>query len=150
MAIFSQSGATGQIIDDEIATVKLQALKTTIERKISFLEDCYAANDWQTVLKVLLDPIEQDVIRIKAADLIGEIGTTEAIEPIRNKTLGNGFLSKKIEESLRKIHEKFSTRECPFCMEIIRKRANVCKHCGAVLPVSYHISHKQRIFDHQN
>ena len=149
MAIFSQSGATGQIIDDEIASAKLQALKTTIERKISFLEECYAANDWQTVLKVLLDPIEQDIIRIKTADLMGEIGTTEAIEPLRSKNFGNGFLSKKIEESIEKIHERFSTRECPFCAEIIRKRAKVCKHCDGVLPVSDKIPPKQAIFDRQ-
>ncbi|MCG6972278.1 MAG: zinc ribbon domain-containing protein [Desulfobacterales bacterium] len=150
MAIFSQNGATGQIIDDEIATAKLQALKTAIERKISFLEDCFAAKDWQSVLKVLLDPIEQDIIRIKAVDLIGEIGTTEAIEPIRNKNFGNGFLLKKIEKSLGKIHERFSTRECPFCSEIIRKKAKACKYCGGVLPVSEKIPPKQGIFDRQS
>jgi len=146
MATFSPNGATGQIIADEIAVAKLQALKTGIERKNSFLEDCQAANDWQSVLKMLFDPTERDNIRIKAAELIGEIGTVEAIEPIRNKNFGNGFLSKKVEESLGKIHERFSTRECPFCLEIIRKRAMVCKHCGKVLPVSDKIPCKQEIF----
>ena len=150
MAIFSQNGATGQIIADEIAAAKLQALKKAIERKISFLEDCQAANDWQSVLKILFDPIEQDIIRIKAVEIIGKIGTMEAIEPIRNKKFGNGFLSRKIEESLGKIHERFSTRECPFCSEIIRKRAKVCKHCGEVLPVSDPIPSNREIFDHQN
>jgi hypothetical protein len=150
MAIFSQNGATGQIIDDDIAVAKLQALKTAIERKISFLEDCYAANDWQSVLRILFDPNERDNIKIKAADLIGEIGTTEAIELIRNKNFGNGFLSKKIEESLEKIHERFSTRECPFCAEIIRKKAKVCEHCGGGLPVSHKIPPKQVIIDRQS
>jgi len=42
--IFSQNGASGQIIEDEITAATLQALKTGIERKLSFLEDCYAAN----------------------------------------------------------------------------------------------------------
>jgi hypothetical protein len=92
MAIFSQDGATGQIIADEIAAAKLEALKTAIERKISFLEGCHAANDWESVLKMLFDPIERDNIKIKAVDIIRKIGTTKAIEPIRNKNFGNGFL----------------------------------------------------------
>jgi hypothetical protein len=150
MAVFSQNGATGQIIEDEIAAAKLQALKTGIERKLSFLEDCYAANDWQSVLKMLFDPIEHDIVKTKAAEAIGKIGTTEAIEPIRNKNFGNGFLSKKIEESVEKIHERFSTRECPFCAEIIKKKANICEHCGEMLPVSGQIPSKREIVDRQN
>ena len=150
MAVFSQNGATGQIIEDEIAAAKLQALKTGIERKLSFLEDCYAANDWQSVLKMLLDPIEQDIVRIKAADIIGKIGTTEAIEHIRNKNFGNGFLSKKIEESVEKIHERFSTRECPFCAEIINEEARICEHCDGVLFPSSKISSGQKIYDQPN
>ena len=130
MAIFGPKGATGQIIDDEIATAKLQALKTGIERKLSVLEDCYASNDWQAILKILLDPIEPDIIRIKAAKIIGEIGKPEAIEPMKARKFGNGFLSKKIKESVEKIHERYCTRECPFCAEIIKKSVMICEHCG--------------------
>jgi len=32
--------------------------------------------------------------------------------------------------AVSKIHTRFFTRECPFCAEVIKKRANVCKHCG--------------------
>ncbi|MCK5418660.1 MAG: zinc ribbon domain-containing protein, partial [Desulfobacterales bacterium] len=28
-----------------------------------------------------------------------------------------------------KIHQRYFTRECPFCAEIIKKRAKICKHC---------------------
>lgn len=150
MAIFSQNGATGQIIEEEIATAKLQALKTGIERKLSFLEDCHTTSDWESVLKMLFNPIEQDIIRIKAADIIGDIGNLQAIETMRNKKFGNGFLSRKVEESLGKIHERFSTRECPFCSEIIKKTARVCKHCGQELPLSDKISSRREIFDRPN
>jgi hypothetical protein len=150
MAIFSQNGATGQIIDDEIAAAKLQALKTAIERKISFLDDCYAANDWQSVLKVLLDPIEQDIIRIKSAEIIGEIGMLKAIEPLLNKKFGNGFLAKKIKESVAKMHERFSSRECPFCAEIINAEAKVCEHCGGKLSPASKVSSAQKIYNQPN
>ena len=150
MAIFGPKGATGQIIDDEIAAAKLQALKTRIERKLSYLEDCYASKDWQAVLKILLDPNEQDVVRIKAAKLIGEIGKPEVIEPMMNKKSGNGFLSRKIEESIEKIHKRCFTRECPFCAEIIKKSVGVCEHCGKVLLPQNKISSEQKIYDQQN
>ena len=150
MAIFGQYGATGQIIDDEIAAAKLQALKTGIERKLSVLEDCYASNDWQAVLKILLDPIEPDIIRIKAATLIGEIGNPEAIEPMKNRKFGNGFLSRKIEESVEKIHERYFTRECPFCAEITKKNVGICEHCGKVLPTLSKISSLRQVDDRSN
>jgi hypothetical protein len=150
MAIFSQNGATGQIVEDEIAAAKLQALKTGIEKKLSYLEDCYAASDWQAVLKVLFDPIEQDIIRLKAAKIIGEIGIPAAVEPLRNKNFGNGFLSRKIEESVEKIHERFSTRECPFCAEIITTDARICAHCGKVLFSSSKIASIRKIYDQPN
>jgi hypothetical protein len=150
MAIFGPKGATGQIIDDEIAAAKLQALKTGIERKLSDLEDCYASKDWQAVLKILLDPNEQDIVRIKAAKLIGEIGKPEAIEPIKNKKDGNGFLSRIIEKSIEKIHERYFTRECPFCAEIIKKDIRICEHCGKILFPKSKISSEQKIYDQQN
>jgi hypothetical protein len=150
MAIFSQNGATGQIIEDEIAAAKLQALTTGIERKLAFLEDYAAANDWQSVLKVLLDPIEQDIVRIKAAEIIGEIGRLETIEPIRNKKFGNGFLSGKVEASIEKIHERFSTQECPFCAEMIKKGVKVCEHCGGIVFPSGKVLSEEKIYSALN
>lgn len=150
MAVFSQSGATGQIIEDEIAAAKLQALKTGIERKLAFIKDCYAAKDWKSVLKIIFDPIEQDITRIRAAEIIGEIGGLEAIDPLMNKKFGNGFLAKRVKESVAKIHARFSTRECPFCAEIIKSGARVCEHCGGVLLPSSKISSGQKIYDQPN
>ncbi len=36
----------------------------------------------------------------------------------------------KIEKAIQKIHARHYTRDCPFCAEIIKKRAKICKHCG--------------------
>jgi hypothetical protein len=35
-----------------------------------------------------------------------------------------------VDASIKKIHERNFTRECPFCAEIIKQRAKVCKHCN--------------------
>jgi ribosomal protein L37AE/L43A len=62
--------------------------------------------------------------------MIGDIGELEAIEPIKIAKFGNEIIQKKIDASVAKIHERYFTRECPFCAEIIKKRAKICKHCN--------------------
>jgi hypothetical protein len=79
---------------------------------------------------MLLDAMEPQRVRLKAAEMIGDIGPLEAIEPIKSTRFGNEIIQKKVDESVKKIHERFFTRECPFCAEIIKKRAKICKHCG--------------------
>jgi hypothetical protein len=62
--------------------------------------------------------------------MIGDIGELEAIDPIQNVNFGNQILQEKVEAAISNIHKRFYTRECPFCAEIIKKRAKFCKHCG--------------------
>jgi hypothetical protein len=69
-------------------------------------------------------------VRSKAAEMLGDIGEVDAIEPLRNLKVGNQILETKLQEAVKKIHERTFTRECPFCAEIIKSRAKMCKHCG--------------------
>jgi hypothetical protein len=82
------------------------------------------------MMRLLLDPTEPARVRLKAAEMIGDLGEVESIEPLRNVRFGNELIQKKVDEAVAKIHERHFTRECPFCAEIIKRRANVCKHCG--------------------
>jgi len=82
------------------------------------------------VMQMLLDPTEPVRVRIKAVEMIGDFGEIEAAEPIRNVKFGNDLLQKAADSAVKNIHKRFFTRECPFCAEIIKKRAKICKHCG--------------------
>jgi ribosomal protein L37AE/L43A len=62
--------------------------------------------------------------------MIGDFGDLEAVDPLRNLKFGNEILQEKVNSAIVHIHQRFFTRECPFCAEIIKKRAKVCKHCG--------------------
>lgn len=88
MVVFSSIGATGQIIDEQLIA-KQQTLKAAIKGELLILADCYRTKDWQQVLKVLLDPNEPKDIRIKAAEIIGDIGELEVMEPIKNHKFNN-------------------------------------------------------------
>ena len=127
--VFSDMGGRGQIIDDQ-ALAAQQALKEAIKKGFSILADCYVNKDGPQLLRMLLDATEPARVRLKAAEMIGDIGELEAIEPIRNVKFGNEILQKNVDKAITKIHQRFFTRECPFCAEIIKKRAKVCKHCG--------------------
>jgi len=127
--VFSPMGARGQIIDEK-AVAAQEALKESIKRGYSVLAECYVSKDGPAVLRILLDPTEPVRVRLKAADMIGEIGETDAVEALRNLKVGNQSLQKQVAASVKKIHERFFTRECPFCAEIVKARAKVCKHCG--------------------
>jgi hypothetical protein len=129
MPVFSTFGAKGQIIDDE-AMLAEQRLKEAIKKGFNVLATCFQDKDTVTMLRMALDPTEPVRVRLKAAEMIGDIGDLDAVEPLSSLNVGNEKLQKQLKLSVGKIHERFYTRECPFCAEIIKKRAKVCKHCG--------------------
>ncbi|MGB5990782.1 MAG: zinc ribbon domain-containing protein [Desulfobacterales bacterium] len=127
--VFSPVGGTGQIIDEQILAEQ-EILKEKTKKGFSILAGAYVDKDHVTVVRLLLDGTEPQRVRLKAAEMIGDIGVLEAIEPIKSARFGSEITQKKVDESVKKIHERFFTRECPFCAEIIKKRAKICKHCG--------------------
>ncbi len=129
MPVFSPQGGTGQMIDDQ-ALAQEEALKAATKKGFNILATCFVEKDGPTILRLLLDPTEPSRVRLKAAEMLGDIGELEVIEPLRNLKLGNEVIQKQIVDSVAKIHTRFFTRECPFCAEIIKQRAKVCKHCG--------------------
>ncbi len=130
MPVFSPMGAKGQIIDDEIL-LQQEALKEATKRGFSILADCYVAKDDLTIVRILLDSTEPVRVRVKAAEMFGDICNTDAIEAVKNARFGNEVLQKTADEAIKKIHDRYFTRECPFCAEIIKKRAKICKHCNS-------------------
>jgi predicted RNA-binding Zn-ribbon protein involved in translation (DUF1610 family) len=129
MPVFSPVGGTGQIIDDEILAQQ-EALKENTKKGFNILATCITQEDWVSVVRILVDSTEPPRVRLKAAEIIGDYGDLEAVEPINSFKFGNDILQAKADEAVKKIHERNFTRECPFCAEIIKKRAKVCKHCG--------------------
>ena len=129
MPVFSPMGAQGQIIDDQALAAE-EALKESIKKGFAILADCYVSKDGPAVLRMVLDPTEPVRVRVKAAEMLGDIGEIDAIEPLRNLKVGNQILQEKLEKAISKIHKRCFTRECPFCAEIIKSRAKICKHCG--------------------
>ena len=129
MPVFGKLGGTGQVVDEQLL-LEQEMLKESTKKGFSILAGCYVEKDAETILRLLLDPTESAKVRLKAAEMIGDIGGLEAIEPIKNLKMGNEIIQKQLDKSIKKMHKRYFTRECPFCAEIIKERAKVCKHCG--------------------
>ncbi len=127
--VFSEHGGRGQIIDEQVV-VEQEAIKAAIKNGYAMLAECFSRQDGPSVLTILLDPSHPNRVRQKAAEMMGDIGDVEAIEPLRNARFGNHLVQKEVDAAISKIHAKNFTRECPYCAEIIKKRAKICKHCS--------------------
>jgi predicted RNA-binding Zn-ribbon protein involved in translation (DUF1610 family) len=128
MPVFSPIGGQGQVIDDQVMAER-EALRENIKKGFSILAECYVSKDEVTVMQMLMDATQPARVRLKAAEMAADVGGLDAIELITNHKFGNRTLQEKADEAVGKIHERHFTRECPFCAEIIKKRAKVCKHC---------------------
>ncbi len=129
MTVFGPFGGKGQIVDEEVL-VRQKEIERRVKEGMIELETCQASGDGQRVLHILLDATEPPRLRHHAAELIGEVGDLDVIDSLRNTTFDNDIIGKKIGGSIQRIHDRFFTRECPFCAEIIKSRAKICKHCG--------------------
>ena len=127
--VFSPAGAQGQVLTDEVLIAR-ENLKESIKRGFSILADCYVSKNWVEVLKLLLDHIEPVKVRIKAAEMLGDIADIDVLDTMINTKFGNQILSDRVTSSISKIHARNFTRNCPFCAEIIKQKASICKHCG--------------------
>ena len=135
MPVFSRAGGTGSIIDEEVKA-KEEARKAAEKKGLAELQALYEATDAGAILKALLAPETLPPVRFKAAEMIGDVGRLDVIEPIRNYAFENDVVKARAEKSIAQIHKRNYTKECPFCAEIIKARAVVCKHCGKDLPES--------------
>ena len=128
MPVFSPIGATGQILDDA-ALIEQEAKRELAIQTFSLLTDYYITKDWDEILKIVLDPKIPPKARLKAAEMVGELGDAEAAEHLMNHKFPSPVLVAGVQKAIEQLHERHYTRECPYCAEIIKKRATLCKHC---------------------
>lgn len=132
MPVFSPEGGTGQVLDNE-EMERREAYKEAMKAGFSILTDFYIRKDWDEILKMLLDGDQPPRVRLKAAEMVGELGGVEAIEHLVNRKFPSQTLQDAVNKAVEQLHERCYTKICPYCAEIIKKKALVCKHCNREL-----------------
>ncbi len=133
MPVFSPVGGTGSKLDDA-ELIRQEARKELLKQTFSILTDHYMSKDWDEILKIALDPNIPARARLKAVEMVGELGGVEAVEHLVNHKFPTPVLQEAVGKAVDQLHERHYTRECPFCAEIIKKRATFCRHCGKDVP----------------
>ncbi|MFP4476122.1 MAG: ogr/Delta-like zinc finger family protein [Desulfatibacillaceae bacterium] len=129
MPVFSSQGGRGQIVDEEVFEQR-RAHDEAVKKGFSDLAEAYRVKDHEKARDMLLNATVPNRVRVKAAEMVGDIGTVEDMELLLNAKFGNQILAKQVDKAVAALQVRTHTRECPFCAEIIKTRAKVCKHCG--------------------
>ena len=127
--VFSYSDGKSEIVDEDVIATD-RARGTAADPAVQELVLCFESKDVKALLSNLFDDKVYYKVRLKAAELIGELGLVEAIEPLRNYESKDQRIVAKVDDGIKRIHEITHTRECPYCTEIIEAQATTCSQCG--------------------
>ncbi|PIE55704.1 MAG: zinc ribbon domain-containing protein [Desulfobulbus propionicus] len=128
MMVAGKDAFTGSVVSLE--DLERQDTRYRKEKEaLAQLETCVAEENLQPVLTLLLDESADLRGRKRAADLLTQLNTLDCVEPLRNHTFHNEELRHSVNTSIAALLQAQFLRECPFCAELVKKRATLCKHC---------------------
>lgn len=128
MMVASRDAFTGSLVD-------VEAIKNQNERyqkqvnAVAALDSSVEENNLEPVLYLILDEHAKIDDRLRAAALLEPLNDVACIEPIRNHEFKDTSLEQSVNMTIRKILENHFLKECPYCTELVKNRAKLCKHC---------------------
>ena len=123
----SKVAAKGNIIDEE--EERLMEEREAARLACIAFNNSIREQDKKGILNLLFDESISQEVRINCADYIGNHFELDMIDPLRDNTFQDTVVATKVNQAIEKIHSRSYTRECPYCAEIIKIRAKICKHC---------------------
>jgi hypothetical protein len=135
MMVFSPVDCQSGVLD-ETAIGHDKARGTDEDPAVEALGRSFARKDLQALLACLFDEKGYFKVRMKAAELIGELGLREAIDPLQSHDYGEHHVRTSVRKAIADIHNLNGTQECPHCAEIIPQRATQCSQCGGEVGAS--------------
>ena len=132
MMVAGKGAFTGSIVDVE--AMKQQNERYQKEKaSVAALETCVEEDNLEPVLYLVLDEAANINDRKKAAGLLIPLNRVDCIEPLRNHSFRDPSLEHEVNLAVSAILAKNFLKECPYCAELVKARAAVCKHCNREL-----------------
>lgn len=128
MMVVTKEAFTGSVVD--IEAIKRQDVRYQQQQEaLATLDTCVEQKQLAPVLTVLLDESIQVDNRKRAASLLVPLNNIACIEPLRNHSFKDAHLEQEVNLAIGQILANNFLKECPYCAELIKNRATVCKHC---------------------
>jgi len=128
MMVVTREAFTGSIVD--IEEIKRQNEHYQRQQEaLADLDACLERKQLTPVLTVLLDESGRIADRKRAVDLLVSLNDIDCVEPLRNHTFNDPYLAQEVHQAIGHILAHHFLKECPYCAELIKARAAVCKHC---------------------
>ncbi|MFZ5799253.1 MAG: zinc ribbon domain-containing protein [Desulfobulbaceae bacterium] len=132
MMVAGKEAFTGSVVDPE--QIKRVNVRYQKEREATAaLATCVADKNPEPVLYLLLDDHVSLAVKQRAAELLPALNDLACIEPLRNHTFRDPHLEQTVNMAIASIMAANYVKECPYCAELVKVRANLCKHCGKEL-----------------
>lgn len=132
MMVASKQAFTGSIVDPEEIRAKNRRYQQEREA-IARLETCVGEKNLEPVLFLLLDDHVSIQIKKRAAGMLAQLNELSCIEPLRNHNFKDSHLEQDVNMAIRAIMKAHFVKECPYCAELVKVRAQICKHCQRTL-----------------
>ena len=128
--MFPSSKATDEEIVDEAVVSRDKARGTSEDPAVRKLVLCFQNRDVRALLACLFDQEVYYKVRLKAAELIGELGIVETLDPLLNCKFQDQRISDRVHTAIKRIHDVSGTRQCPYCAEVIGSEVTKCTECA--------------------
>ncbi|WP_028318602.1 zinc ribbon domain-containing protein [Desulfobulbus elongatus] len=128
MMVVTREAFTGSVVD--IEAIKRQNERYQRQQEaLAALDACVEQKQLAPVLTVLLDDSVRIDDRKRAVELLVPLNDTACVEPLRNHAFKDPHLEQEVNLAIGQILANHFLKECPYCAELIKARATVCKHC---------------------
>lgn len=129
MMVGSKDAFTGLVVDQKNLDSKNERYQKEQEAKAK-LDTCVDDKNLEPVLYLITDDEANLESRTQACELLEQLNNLDCIDPIRAHKFRHTAIGQMAGIAITKILKKHHRIECPYCAEVIKAQAKICKHCG--------------------
>ncbi len=128
MMVGSSDAFKGCEVDPEAVKSQNERYKREKEA-IAQLDTCIEQQNLQPILTLILDEAAEKAARKRACEILCKVNDLSCVDPIRNHEFNDCSIEQLANLSISKLLSENFKKECPYCAEIIKSQAKICRHC---------------------
>jgi hypothetical protein len=132
MLVYTRVDMDSGIVDEAVITAD-KARGTAEDPAVQGLLLHYESKDVDALMATVFDEGAHYKVRMKAAELVGELGSVETVDALSSYQFKDQRISAAVRDAISRIHAINATLECPFCSEIVQAGIVICSQCGRKL-----------------